>query len=281
MSIGPIKNWSGRRGKAGAVLAVLLAARVLAASEVTVANRAAPAQDSASAVPEKAQTASAAHAMPQVENGKVAQREVKASLTEEVDEWTKATDKTQWLGYAVPAVSSERRTCCGNYGGDWNSESCGPCRLESAGNGNNYNLRRGDVKLEGPANLLVLLRAEHRKIARVRAVSDDCTLDAAGLQVTWLTGVKPAESVRLLVARGEAFPTDDPARFRRAPASAQRRVSRLVAGTSRVAAASISAPDSSRIPVGVNRSIRSVTTEERPDRIDLKKSPSGTRPLFR
>jgi HEAT repeat protein len=136
--------------------------------------------------------------MPQVENGKVAQREVKASLTQEVDEWTKATDKTQWLGYAVPAVSSERRTCCGNYGGDWNSESCGPCRLESAGSGNNYNLRRGDVKLEGPANLLVLLRAEHRKIARVRAVSDDCTLDAAGLQVTWLTGVKPAESVRLL-----------------------------------------------------------------------------------
>jgi HEAT repeat protein len=44
----------------------------------------------------------------------------------------------------------------------------------------------------------VLLRAEHRKIARVRAVSDDCTLDAAGLQVTWLTGAKPAESVRLL-----------------------------------------------------------------------------------
>jgi HEAT repeat protein len=198
MSIGPIKNWSGRRGKAGAVLAVLLAARVLTASEVTVANRAAPAQDSASAVPEKAQTASAAHAMPQVENGKVAQREVKASLTQEVDEWTKATDKTQWLGYAVPAVSSERRSCCGNDGGDGNRESCGPCRLESAGSGNNYNLRRGDVKLEGPANLLVLLRAEHRKIARVRAVSDDCTLDAAGLQVTWLTGAKPAESVRLL-----------------------------------------------------------------------------------
>ena len=198
MNIGSIKNWSGRCSKAGVVLAVLLAARVLAASERTAANPAAPAQDSASAGPENAQIPSAVHAMPQIENGKVAQREVKASLTQEVDEWAKAAVKAQWLGYAVPAVSSEHRTCCGNYGGDWNSEGCGPCRLESGGSGNNYNLLRGEVKLEGPSNLLVLLRAEDRKIGRARAVSDGCALDAAGLQVTWLTGVKPVESVRLL-----------------------------------------------------------------------------------
>ena len=70
---------------------------------------------------------------PQITNAKLEQRNVKASLAEEVDEWAKSAERPQWLGYAVPAISSGRHTCCGNSGGDWsngNYGNCGPCRLE-------------------------------------------------------------------------------------------------------------------------------------------------------
>jgi len=187
--------WFGGSGKTTVVLAVAIwiAAQLVATgTNSATGNRYTADQDV-----QKPATVQAS-GMPQIKNGKVAPQEVKASLIQEVDEWAKAADNAQWLGYAVPAISSEHRTCCENYGGDWNTESCGPCRLESGGSGNSYNLRRGDVKLEGPSNLLVLLRAEDRKIAKIRSVSDDCTLDAGGLQVTWLTGVKPADSVRFL-----------------------------------------------------------------------------------
>jgi HEAT repeat protein len=75
--------------------------------------------------------------------------------------------------------------------------------LDGGNRENNYNVQRsdakgGEVKLEGSDNLVVLLRAEGRKIGKIRAVSEGCVLDAGGLQVTWLTGAKPAESVRLL-----------------------------------------------------------------------------------
>jgi len=59
-------------------------------------------------------------------------------------------------------------------------------------------LQSGDVKLEGPSSVVVLLRAEGRKIQKIRAVSENCVLDAGGLQITWLTGVKAADSVKLL-----------------------------------------------------------------------------------
>ena len=116
-------------------------------------------------------------------------------------EWVKSAERPQWLGYAVPAISSGRHTCCGNSGGDWsngNYGNCGPCRLENGANANSYNVERGEIKLEGPSNVVVLLRAEGRKIGRARAVSEDCVVDAGGLQVLWLSGVKPADSVRLL-----------------------------------------------------------------------------------
>jgi HEAT repeat protein len=59
-------------------------------------------------------------------------------------------------------------------------------------------VQSGDVKLEGPSNIVILFRAESRKIGKIRAVSENCVLDAGGLQITWLTGAKASESVRLL-----------------------------------------------------------------------------------
>src|SRR6266853_1305901 len=136
---------------------------------------------------------------PQITHARVEEREVKVGLAQEVDAWAAAAEKAQWLGYSVPAVALDRQVCCGDYGGDWSgARGCGRCQLERSHDENNYNLQRGDVKLEGPSNIVVLFRAEGRKIGKIRAVSENCVLDAGGLQITWLTGAKPAESVKLL-----------------------------------------------------------------------------------
>ncbi len=135
--------------------------------------------------------------VPRTANAKVEQRAVTAALAQEVDSWTKAAERAQWLAYSVPAVSGDRQMCCGE--GNWNGVgSCGPCRLEGSDHGNAINLRSDKVELEGPRTLLVLFRAEARRIGKIRVVSEDCLLDAGGLQITWLTGVKPAESVKFL-----------------------------------------------------------------------------------
>ena len=149
----------------------------------------------ASAAP---QAASPSASAPQINNAQIERRAVRTNLAQEIDAWAKSAGKAQWLGYAVPAVSNHRQTCCGNSGGDWNGGKCGPCRLEGGKDGNSYNLRSGDVHLEGPTFLVVLVRAENHAIGKIRAVSEDCVLDAGGLQFTWLDGVQPVASLKLL-----------------------------------------------------------------------------------
>jgi len=95
----------------------------------------------------------------------------------------------------VPAVSGDRQVCCGN---NWANGSCGPCRLESSDHGSNINLRNDKVELEGPRRIIILLRADARKVGKIRVVSEDCSIDAGGLQVTWLGDANPAQSVKLL-----------------------------------------------------------------------------------
>jgi HEAT repeat protein len=136
---------------------------------------------------------------PRITHAQVEEREIKAGLAPEVDRWAAAAEKAQWLGYAVPAAAPDRSTCCGGRGGEWTGgRACGPCQLEGSPSGDSYHFLSGEVKLEGPGNLVILFRAQGRKIGKIRAVSEDCVLDAGGLQMTWLTGAKPSESVQLL-----------------------------------------------------------------------------------
>lgn len=134
---------------------------------------------------------------PKTENAKVEQRSVAGSLSQTVADWTKSADRAQWLAYSVPAVSGDRQVCCGNNWSD-GDRHCGPCRLEGSDHGNSINLRSDKVELEGPRRIIVLLRAENHKIGKIRVVSEDCTLDAGGLQIIWLPQVNPAESVQVL-----------------------------------------------------------------------------------
>jgi HEAT repeat protein len=132
---------------------------------------------------------------PNTENAKVEPRAVKGSLADTVSEWAKAADHPEWLGYSVPAANGERQVCCGE---NWGNGSCGPCRLEGNEHGGSINLRGQKVELEAPHRMIVLLRADARKIGKIRVVSESCSIDAGGLEVVWLAEVNAAESVRFL-----------------------------------------------------------------------------------
>jgi len=159
--------------------------------------------------------------MPRVENARVEQRAPAGPLAAEVKEQVGQSAQPQWIGYAVPQVASDREICCDNHGGSWGNSDCGICRLE---NGDRRNMtsrggntakddtaKDGTVKLEGPRNVVVLLRAQGQRVVKIRVVSEECTLDAGGLPFLWLTGVKPAESVALLAGymHGDEFEDHD------------------------------------------------------------------------
>jgi HEAT repeat protein len=135
-------------------------------------------------------------AMPRVENAKVEARALAATLDATFRGLMSQADRPEWIGYSVDRVAGDRGVCCGNYrdGG-----GCGTCNLERGRDGFTSETHSdGTFKLEGPRQLVVLLRLEARQVVRIRVASDDCTLDAGGLPFIWLTGVKPAESVALL-----------------------------------------------------------------------------------
>jgi HEAT repeat protein len=54
------------------------------------------------------------------------------------------------------------------------------------------------AKLESPPDFLVLYRAEGGRVQKIRTFSPECELDAGGLPLIWLTGVRPADSVAWL-----------------------------------------------------------------------------------
>jgi hypothetical protein len=149
--------------------------------------------------------------VPRVENVRLEKRALSVPLATEVKAWTQEAAQPQWLGYAVPQVAGDRTVCCGNYS-ESSDNRCGTCRLENEHNDNNVSPSdAGTVRLEGPRYLVVLFRAEGRRVTNIRVASEDCTLDAGGLPFLWLTGVKASESVELLTTfvTGKGFDNDE------------------------------------------------------------------------
>jgi hypothetical protein len=126
-----------------------------------------------------------------------AQRETQAAdgnLASAIEKVAQQAEKPTWMAYRVPRIDSEHSICCGNYN---DGESCETCQLENERGG--VSIHRNDTgQLEDGRELLVLLRAENRQVMRVRVASEDCTLDAGGARLVWLTGVKAEESVQML-----------------------------------------------------------------------------------
>ena len=111
-------------------------------------------------------------------------------------------DAPAWVAWSVPGVGQSRHMCCYLSVDDLDASPCsGRCFLEQEGRYASL-VSDGDKEdcrdRSGSVEVLVLVRLEAREAGRLRTFSTDCTLDAGGLPVFWLTGVRPSESVALL-----------------------------------------------------------------------------------
>lgn len=139
---------------------------------------------------------------PRVVNAKTHTQSAAAGLERDFRALVGGVAGPAWVGYAVPVVAGRRHMCCYDH-----DHCCGGCALEgrSASAGSSQRAApTGPVQLETAGYLLVLFRIEQGKVQKIRTFSDDCELDAGGLPFSWLTGVRPSESINLLApyARG-------------------------------------------------------------------------------
>jgi HEAT repeats len=160
---------------------------------------------------------------PRLTNGQVT-TQPGAGLAQAFRAAVNAQTGTGWIGYGVPMVAGDRSMCCFNSGTTFingtvrmsdGQTCCGMCSIEPSVDGTTISRSQaaqqpgGAIKLEGPDTMVVLFRVVNRQVERIRVFSEDCMLDAGGRQITWLTGVRPAESVALLESLIAAQPGID------------------------------------------------------------------------
>jgi len=134
----------------------------------------------------------------QLINAKLETRAVNQNLESSVQQLAAESTQPTWIAYEVQATASNHSQCCGEFR-NGHPESCGVCNLEQR-HGNTFvdDEQNKTVKLEAQPEVTILLRVDQKHVMRIRMASVHCTLDAGGLRVVWLTGVKPGESAALL-----------------------------------------------------------------------------------
>jgi hypothetical protein len=113
---------------------------------------------------------------PSVVNGTLESRAASQTVEREASAIMSRARGPAWIGYAIPANRGDQESGC------W--ESTGFRRARAA-----------PLKLEGPDTIFVLYRIEGGEVMRIRIASPECPLDAGGLTLYWLTGVRPADSI--------------------------------------------------------------------------------------
>ena len=117
------------------------------------------------------------------------------NLTAAVERFRLASEQL-WLGYEVPALPQSHFSSC-SYGSDTSQMDdgcCGEYRLEAD---DNYSVNRGD-KTPAVQNVYILFRFEHGSLTKILPVMAGCHLNAGGVAFTWLTGVRPEDSISFL-----------------------------------------------------------------------------------
>jgi HEAT repeat protein len=124
----------------------------------------------------------AAAQTPTIVNGTIEQHDAVRSIENAVESIAARGAEAAWVGYAVPTTGRPRESGC------WTSS------------GQSMRAIAEPVKLEGPDTILVLARLAERRVNEIRVASSDCSFDAGGLTLHWLTGVRPADSVSWLAS---------------------------------------------------------------------------------
>ncbi|HEX5433085.1 MAG TPA: HEAT repeat domain-containing protein, partial [Candidatus Angelobacter sp.] len=143
---------------------------------------------------------------PNVSNAKIEELSAAQGLKPAIDALLSRNTGPFWIGYKIPTAPKEGSICC------WQSNSleshdgrncCLGCRMDRDHDGDSMGTDSNCSPLEPKPYAFVLLRADEKKIAKVRLFSAECPLDFAGMQLEWLNDVKPEESVAMLTAMAQ------------------------------------------------------------------------------
>ncbi|HLH37577.1 MAG TPA: HEAT repeat domain-containing protein [Bryobacteraceae bacterium] len=122
-------------------------------------------------------------AQPHLENARVETRAAR-TLDAAFHAIANAAAAPAWIGYALPRAPGP--------------DEDGSCKAWLEPGRANPVPPSSTAHLEGATEFYVFLRIENAQVNRIRTFSLDCSIDAGGLTVYWLTGVNPAQSVALL-----------------------------------------------------------------------------------
>ena len=157
--------------------------------------------------------AAAAAQPPQIQNAQMKSQAV-TSLARDVAALAAQATTPRWVAWQVPMIDGQRNMCC-YYSDDANPNGIRGCRMEPQTGDGPYKPPQipdptGPVRLEAGTQVTIFVRLIEKRIERVRALTDDCPVDAGGLDLHWLTGVSGADSVAWLKARAtdEAMDVD-------------------------------------------------------------------------
>jgi len=130
---------------------------------------------------------------PKVINAQLHTEPASAGLSAAVDQ-LKHSNGPAWMGYVVPAIPGSHFSMCSNEDSSRQEGCCGVYRLENENN--NYRSSDGDYATE--TSIAVLARIDNGAIDKIRFIGSSCQLDGGGLPFTWLTEVKPDDSLTWL-----------------------------------------------------------------------------------
>ena len=119
---------------------------------------------------------------PTVVNGTLESRSVTRTVEREIAAISSGVSGPAWVGYAIPVNTRDREAGC------WASD------------GFTGRTRVGPLKLEGADTMFILYRIAEGGVQRIRVASPECPLDAGGLTLHWLTGVRATDSIDWLAA---------------------------------------------------------------------------------
>lgn len=130
---------------------------------------------------------------PKVTNAQLHTASASVGLSAAFDQ-QKRSNGPAWMGYVVPAIPGSHFSMCSNGDSNRQDGCCGVYRLE--GENNNYRTSDGDYATD--TSIAVLARIDGGNIDKIRFIGSTCELDAGGLPFTWLSDVKPDDSVAWL-----------------------------------------------------------------------------------
>ncbi len=108
---------------------------------------------------------------------------------------------SQWMAWEEP-MAGQRYICCFDTLDDVERSPCGGrCFLQDEHRNSGFlDSDSGDcAEQSGTDRLLVFVRFEGKEPRTLRTFSQNCSIDAGGSTLVWLTGVAPADSVAFLV----------------------------------------------------------------------------------